>query len=190
MKVLVAGATGAIGRPLIRLLKESGHAVFGLARSFDAERALVEMGAEAVNGDALDAASVKSAIQRIRPDAIINGISTAGKISFGIAKNATNPISIMSAAIATIVMGRLSASATIHKPTTPRQRYLFGAARTIRWAMVAIRYFRKLVSRELPIPRQVIHRFAGLLANRVTARRLQSRRATRHVHRSRHDASR
>ena len=59
MKVLVAGATGAIGRPLIRLLKESGHAVFGLARSSDAERALVEMGAEAVNGDALDAASVK-----------------------------------------------------------------------------------------------------------------------------------
>jgi hypothetical protein len=55
----------------------------------------------------------------------------------------------MSAAIATIVMGRLSASATIHKPATPRQRYLFGAARTIRWAMVAIRYFRKLVSREL-----------------------------------------
>ena len=30
MKVLVAGATGAIGRPLIRLLKQSGHAVFGL----------------------------------------------------------------------------------------------------------------------------------------------------------------
>jgi hypothetical protein len=33
MKVLVAGATGAIGRPLIRCLKESGHAVFGLVRS-------------------------------------------------------------------------------------------------------------------------------------------------------------
>jgi nucleoside-diphosphate-sugar epimerase len=76
MKVLVAGATGAIGRPLIRLLKESGHAVFGLARSSDAERALVEMGAEAVNGDALDAASVKSAIQRIRPDAIINELTS------------------------------------------------------------------------------------------------------------------
>jgi nucleoside-diphosphate-sugar epimerase len=76
MKVLVAGATGAIGRPLIRLLKESGHAVFGLARSSDSERALVEMGAEAVNGDALDAASVKSAIQRIRPDAIINELTS------------------------------------------------------------------------------------------------------------------
>ena len=76
MKVLVAGATGAIGRPLMRLLKESGHAVFGLARSSDSERALVEMGAEAVIGDALDAASVKSGIQRIRPDAIINELTS------------------------------------------------------------------------------------------------------------------
>ena len=38
MKVLVAGATGAIGRPLIRCLKESGHAVFGLVRSSDSEK--------------------------------------------------------------------------------------------------------------------------------------------------------
>jgi len=36
---------------------------------------------------------------------LISGISTAKKISFGIAKNATNPISIINAAIATIVMG-------------------------------------------------------------------------------------
>jgi len=76
MKVLVAGATGAIGRPLIRLLKVSGHAVFGLARSSDSERALAEMGAEAVTGDALEAASVKSAIQRIRPHAIINELTS------------------------------------------------------------------------------------------------------------------
>src|SRR5260370_18322802 len=71
MKLLVAGATGAIGRPLIRCLKESGHTVLGLVRSSDSNSALVEMGAEAVTGDALDAASVKVVIQRIRPDAII-----------------------------------------------------------------------------------------------------------------------
>jgi nucleoside-diphosphate-sugar epimerase len=76
MKVLVAGATGAIGRPLIRLLKESGHAVIGLARSSDAERTLVEMGAEVANGDALDVESIKSAVQRIRPDAIINELTS------------------------------------------------------------------------------------------------------------------
>ena len=79
MQVLVAGATGAIGRPLVRLLKESGHTVFGLARSADSERALVEMGAEAVAGDALEAASVKAAIQRIRPDAVINELTSLPK---------------------------------------------------------------------------------------------------------------
>lgn len=76
MKVLVAGATGAIGRPLIGCLKESGHVVFGLVRSSDSESALVEMGAEAVIGDALDAASIKAAIQRIGPDAIINELTS------------------------------------------------------------------------------------------------------------------
>ena len=33
MRVLLAGATGAIGRPLIRGLKQHGHRVFGLVRS-------------------------------------------------------------------------------------------------------------------------------------------------------------
>ncbi len=33
MRVLIAGATGAIGRPLVRCLRERGHAVFALARS-------------------------------------------------------------------------------------------------------------------------------------------------------------
>ncbi|MGZ5339490.1 MAG: NmrA family NAD(P)-binding protein [Thermoleophilaceae bacterium] len=33
MKVLVAGATGALGRPLVRQLVERGHEVFGMTRS-------------------------------------------------------------------------------------------------------------------------------------------------------------
>src|SRR5215472_1868857 len=61
MRVLVAGATGAIGRPLIRGLKQHGHSVFGFARSAGSTRVLTEMGAEAVIGDALDAASVPAA---------------------------------------------------------------------------------------------------------------------------------
>jgi nucleoside-diphosphate-sugar epimerase len=81
MKLLVAGATGAIGRPLIRCLKESGHSVFGLARSSDSESALVEMGVEAVTGDALDAASLKAVIQRIRPDAVINELTSLPRLS-------------------------------------------------------------------------------------------------------------
>ncbi len=76
MRVLLAGPTGAIGRPLIRGLKQHGHTVFGLVRSAESTRTLIEMGAEAVIGDALDAASVRSAIVRVRPDAVINELTS------------------------------------------------------------------------------------------------------------------
>jgi nucleoside-diphosphate-sugar epimerase len=76
MRVLLAGATGAIGRPLIRCLKQHGHSVFGLVRSAESTRMLTEMGAEAVIGDALDAASVRAAIARVRADAVINELTS------------------------------------------------------------------------------------------------------------------
>jgi 2-alkyl-3-oxoalkanoate reductase len=76
MRVLLAGATGAIGRPLIRGLKQRGHIVYGLVRSAESTRALTEMGAEGVIGDALDAGSVRAAIARVRPDAVINELTS------------------------------------------------------------------------------------------------------------------
>jgi nucleoside-diphosphate-sugar epimerase len=76
MRVLLAGATGAIGRPLIRGLKQHGHSVFGLVRSTESMPMLAEMDAEAVIGDALDAASVRAAISRVRPDAVINELTS------------------------------------------------------------------------------------------------------------------
>jgi 2-alkyl-3-oxoalkanoate reductase len=76
MRILVAGPTGAIGRPLIRGLRQHGHSVFGLVRSAESTRVLTEMGAEAVIGDALDAASVRAAIVRVRPDAVINELTS------------------------------------------------------------------------------------------------------------------
>src|SRR6266850_828230 len=76
MRVLLAGATGAIGRPLIRGLRQHGHSVFGLVRSAESTRMLTEMGAEALIGDALDGASVRTAIARVRPDAVINELTS------------------------------------------------------------------------------------------------------------------
>jgi nucleoside-diphosphate-sugar epimerase len=73
MRILIAGATGAIGRPLIRRLRANRHEVFALTRSPDALR---EIGAEAVIVDALDAAAVKAAVGRIRPDAVINELAS------------------------------------------------------------------------------------------------------------------
>jgi len=76
MRVLIAGATGAIGRPLVRCLRERGHAVFALARSPSSSRAVAECGAEPLTADALDAAAVKTAIGRIRPEAVINELTS------------------------------------------------------------------------------------------------------------------
>src|SRR5215471_481341 len=76
MRILIAGASGAIGRPLVRRLREKRHEVFALTRSPDAAAASKDIGAEPVIADALDAAAVKAALGRIRPDAVINELTS------------------------------------------------------------------------------------------------------------------
>jgi nucleoside-diphosphate-sugar epimerase len=61
---------------LIRGLKQHGHSVFGLVRSAESMHMLTEMGAEALISDALDSASVRAAIARVRPDAVINELTS------------------------------------------------------------------------------------------------------------------
>jgi nucleoside-diphosphate-sugar epimerase len=76
MRVLIAGATGFIGRPLIRCLKQDRHTVFALARSQGSSHVMTQLGAEPVTADALDAASVKAVLDSTRPDAIINELTS------------------------------------------------------------------------------------------------------------------
>ena len=76
MRILIAGASGAIGRALVRRLRASQHEVFGLTQSRDSAAALNEIGAEPVIGNALDAAAVKATVARIRPDAVINELTS------------------------------------------------------------------------------------------------------------------
>jgi len=76
MRLMIAGATGAIGRPLIRCLRERGHAVFALARSPGRARAVAASGAEPVIADALDVAAVKAALVQVRPEAVINELTS------------------------------------------------------------------------------------------------------------------
>jgi nucleoside-diphosphate-sugar epimerase len=76
MRILIAGASGAIGQPLVRRLRANQHEVFALTRSPDSALALKEIGAELVIADALDAAAVNSAVGRIRPEAVINELTS------------------------------------------------------------------------------------------------------------------
>ena len=63
MRVLVAGATGAIGRPLVRTLLERGHDVVGVARSDDNERLLRKLGATPRRADLFDARALARAAE-------------------------------------------------------------------------------------------------------------------------------
>src|SRR5215468_4777534 len=73
---MITGATGAIGRPLIQCLRERGHAVFALARSPESAHAVAASGAEPVIADALDAAAVKAALVQVRPEAVVNELTS------------------------------------------------------------------------------------------------------------------
>src|SRR5580704_10212165 len=76
MRILIAGASGAIGRRLVRRLRANQYEVFAITRSPDSAPELKEIGAEPVIADALDAAAVKAAVGRIRPDALINELTS------------------------------------------------------------------------------------------------------------------
>jgi nucleoside-diphosphate-sugar epimerase len=75
MRVFVAGATGAIGRPLVAQLRGAGHEVVGMTRSQEGAEALRAAGAEAAVADALDAGAVREAIEQARPEVVINELT-------------------------------------------------------------------------------------------------------------------
>jgi nucleoside-diphosphate-sugar epimerase len=81
MKVFVAGATGAVGRPLIKQLIERGHEVTGMTRSESKTELLHELGAEPVVADALNPDGVARAVAEANPDVIVHQL-TAIEASF------------------------------------------------------------------------------------------------------------
>jgi nucleoside-diphosphate-sugar epimerase len=75
VRVFVAGATGAIGRPLVRLLLLSHRAVAAMTRDPTKAQTLVELGAEPVVCDAYDADGVREAVRLFAPDVVINELT-------------------------------------------------------------------------------------------------------------------
>lgn len=70
--ILLAGASGAIGRQLVPLLLEAGYRVFGTTRSPVRAQALGAAGAEPVVLDVFDASAVEAALSRTRPEILVN----------------------------------------------------------------------------------------------------------------------
>ena len=71
MRVLLVGASGAIGSRLIPQLAGRGHQVTGTSRSAAKAGQLRPLGAEPAVLDVLDAGAVRAVVAKARPDAIV-----------------------------------------------------------------------------------------------------------------------
>jgi nucleoside-diphosphate-sugar epimerase len=75
MRVLVAGATGAIGQQLVPRLVAAGHEVHGMTRTESKQARLYELGAVPVVADALDPDQVAEVVGKARPDVIVHQLT-------------------------------------------------------------------------------------------------------------------
>jgi nucleoside-diphosphate-sugar epimerase len=79
MKVLLAGATGALGKQLVPRLVAAGHEVTGTTRS-ESKRGLLEaMGAHAVVANALDADAVAEVVAKAAPEVIMHQLTALNR---------------------------------------------------------------------------------------------------------------
>ncbi|HET7444659.1 MAG TPA: NAD(P)-dependent oxidoreductase [Solirubrobacterales bacterium] len=94
MKVFVAGATGAIGQPLVRQLVAAGHEVTGMSRSEERAASVRAAGAEAAVCDVYDTEALDAAVAAAAPAAVVHAL-TALPPAFNPRKNylaATNRV--------------------------------------------------------------------------------------------------
>jgi nucleoside-diphosphate-sugar epimerase len=75
MRIFIAGGTGVIGRRLVPRLIAEGHELVVLARNPERAAAAAQLGADVVQGDALDAAQVKELVARAEPELIMHQLT-------------------------------------------------------------------------------------------------------------------
>lgn len=75
MKILVAGATGAVGARLLPVLVSRGHEVAGLARSAESAAAMEAAGVRPYTANALDRSEVIAAAESFVPEVVVNQLT-------------------------------------------------------------------------------------------------------------------
>jgi nucleoside-diphosphate-sugar epimerase len=76
MRVFVAGASGAIGRPLVRQLVEAGHEVTGITRREERAEEIRAAGAAGLVCDVYDRAALEAAIAEAQPEVVVNQLTS------------------------------------------------------------------------------------------------------------------
>jgi len=75
----VAGASGAIGEPLIAELLKRGHSVVGMTTSEARAKILEGQGASAAIVNAFDAAAIEAALRRLKAEVVIDELTSLPK---------------------------------------------------------------------------------------------------------------
>jgi 2-alkyl-3-oxoalkanoate reductase len=94
MKVFVAGATGAIGQPLIVELIRRGHTVTGMTRSVAGVKILRGCGAEIAFADAFDESGVTAAVRASGAEVVIDQLTAIPKRPSALAERAAADIKL------------------------------------------------------------------------------------------------
>ena len=79
MKVLIAGATGALGVPLVRTLIASGHQVLGITRTPGKSSLLTTLGAQPIVADVMDREQLLKAVDGQQADAVVHALTALPK---------------------------------------------------------------------------------------------------------------
>src|SRR5215216_4426836 len=80
MKVLLAGASGTLGVPLVRALVTSGHEVIALSRTPGKLDLLRTLGAELLVADVMDRQALLKALEGLKADAVLHEMTALKKI--------------------------------------------------------------------------------------------------------------
>jgi nucleoside-diphosphate-sugar epimerase len=75
MRIFLAGATGVIGRPLVKLLVAAGHTIVGTTRSAARAETIRQMGATPVVVDVFDAAALREAVVAASSQVVIHQLT-------------------------------------------------------------------------------------------------------------------
>jgi len=79
MKVLMAGATGTLGMPIVRRLIDGGRVVVGIARTAEGAERLRRVGASAIIADVMDRDRLLEAADGVEADAVLHELSALKK---------------------------------------------------------------------------------------------------------------
>jgi nucleoside-diphosphate-sugar epimerase len=75
MRIFLAGASGVVGRRIVRLLVDSGHLVTGLTRRPRAAAVIEDLGGRVAVADVYDANAIGAAVRAAKPDVLIHQLT-------------------------------------------------------------------------------------------------------------------